>query len=188
VSNRRHNRRYVRLGWVLSSLFAPIDQLVEQLARQSRYLAATLGFRAVAGGAGCHVGFGDTVLEYLFAHRNQAPRSAAEWWWIERAKIGGKSGYHPWIQRVGNVEHDVVGSPMFDEGFQLILQILGLLAGEARDRKVAMKALRRAPMAVFAVRQLGLNVTNTPVRSTGQCNTACSLSAGVWKPKVFRGR
>jgi signal transduction histidine kinase len=26
------------------------------------------------------------------------------------------------------------------------------------------------------------------VRSTGQCNTACSLSAGVWKPKVFRGR
>jgi hypothetical protein len=28
----------------------------------------------------------------------------------------------------------------------------------------------------------------TPVRSTGQCNTACSLSAGVSKPKVFRGR
>jgi putative ABC transport system substrate-binding protein len=26
------------------------------------------------------------------------------------------------------------------------------------------------------------------VRSTGQCNSACSLSAGVWKPKVFRGR
>ncbi len=26
------------------------------------------------------------------------------------------------------------------------------------------------------------------VRSTGQCNTACSLSAGVSKPKVFRGR
>ena len=28
----------------------------------------------------------------------------------------------------------------------------------------------------------------TPERSTGQCNTACSLSAGVRKPKVFRGR
>ena len=27
-----------------------------------------------------------------------------------------------------------------------------------------------------------------PACSTGQCNTACSLSAGVWKPKVFRGR
>jgi len=26
------------------------------------------------------------------------------------------------------------------------------------------------------------------VRSTGQRNTACSLSAGVSKPKVFRGR
>ena len=32
-------------------------------------------------------------------------------------------------------------------------------------------------------------VVFSPVaRSTGQCNTACSLSAGVWKPKVFRGR
>jgi hypothetical protein len=32
------------------------------------------------------------------------------------------------------------------------------------------------------------NVCVQGVRSTGQCNTACSLSAGVWKPKVFRGR
>jgi hypothetical protein len=28
----------------------------------------------------------------------------------------------------------------------------------------------------------------TPVSSTGQCNTSRSLSAGVSKPKVFRGR
>src|SRR5271169_4951243 len=28
------------------------------------------------------------------------------------------------------------------------------------------------------------NVRFQGVRSTGQCNTACSLSAGVWKPKV----
>ena len=32
------------------------------------------------------------------------------------------------------------------------------------------------------------DVRFAPARSTGQCNTACSLSAGVWKPKVFRGR
>jgi hypothetical protein len=37
----------------------------------------------------------------------------------------------------------------------------------------------------FPARQ---NVDIRVVRSTGQCNTACSLSAGVWKPKVFRGR
>ena len=37
--------------------------------------------------------------------------------------------------------------------------------------------LRRPEMCDFSL-----------VRSTGQCNTACSLSAGVWKPKVFRGR
>lgn len=166
VSNRRHNRRYVRLGRVLSSLFAPIDQfavdVVRQLARQARNLAATLGFWTVAGGAGGNVGFGETVFEYFFASRSQAPRSAAEGRRIERAKIGGKSGDHPWTQRVGDVEHDVVGSPMFDEGFQLIFQILGLLAGEARDRKVAMEALRRAPVAVFAIRQLGLDVTHDP--------------------------
>jgi hypothetical protein len=29
---------------------------------------------------------------------------------------------------------------------------------------------------------------NREVSSTGQCNTCCSLSAGVSKPKVFRGR
>ena len=32
------------------------------------------------------------------------------------------------------------------------------------------------------------NVRFTPVSSTGQCNTSRSLSAGVLKPKVFRGR
>jgi hypothetical protein len=32
------------------------------------------------------------------------------------------------------------------------------------------------------------NVRSWGVRSTGQCNTACSLLAGVSKPKVFRGR
>jgi len=34
------------------------------------------------------------------------------------------------------------------------------------------------------------NITNVfygRVSSTGQCNTACSLSAGVSMPKVFRG-
>jgi hypothetical protein len=36
--------------------------------------------------------------------------------------------------------------------------------------------------------KLAAGVKLQDVRSTGQCNTACSLSAGVWKPKVFRGR
>jgi hypothetical protein len=40
--------------------------------------------------------------------------------------------------------------------------------------------------AAFSARPT--NVRSTSVRSTGQCNTACSLSAGVSKPKVFRGR
>jgi 2-polyprenyl-6-methoxyphenol hydroxylase-like FAD-dependent oxidoreductase len=52
------------------------------------------------------------------------------------------------------------------------------------------------PNAMHALKFLGVaeviaatsNVSNEHARSTGQCNTACSLSAGVWKPKVFRGR
>jgi hypothetical protein len=32
------------------------------------------------------------------------------------------------------------------------------------------------------------NVRFTPVSSIGQCNTSCSLLAGVSKAKVFRGR
>jgi len=32
------------------------------------------------------------------------------------------------------------------------------------------------------------DVRFTPAGSTGQCNTACSLSAGVSNPKVLRGR
>ena len=166
VSDRRHNRRYVGLGRVLPSLFAPVDQfvveVVGQLARQARNLAATLCFWAVAGGAGGNIRFGNTVLEYFFASGHQVPRPTAEWRRIERAKICGKGGDHPWAQRVGDVEHDVVGSPMFDESFQLIFQVLGLLAGEARDRKIAVEALRRAPVAVFAIRQLGLEVTPGP--------------------------
>jgi hypothetical protein len=39
---------------------------------------------------------------------------------------------------------------MFDERLQLIFQILWLLAGEARNREVAMKALRRTPVAILA--------------------------------------
>ena len=45
-----------------------------------------------------------------------------------------------------------------------------------------------APRIVVEGHLAGFVVYNNPVRSTGQCNTACSLSAGVWKPKVFRGR
>ena len=57
-----------------------------------------------------------------------------------------------------DVEHDIISTPVLDERLQLIFQILGLLAGEARDRKIAMKALRRTPVAIFAIVQLGLYI------------------------------
>jgi hypothetical protein len=46
------------------------------------------------------------------------------------------------------------------------------------------------PATVVGYSRIGsaVNVIFDGVRSTGQRNTACSLSAGVSKPKVFRGR
>jgi hypothetical protein len=107
---------------------------------------------------------GTPFWNIFFANVHQAPRSAAEWWRIERARIGGKSGDHPRTQRVGNIEHDIVGSPVFDEGFQLIFQILRLLAGEARDRKVAMEACAERPLCrwLSAARTLERNELRYP--------------------------
>jgi hypothetical protein len=61
------------------------------------------------------------------------------------------------------------------------------------DASVGGPAVRAAqPVSAAAPRiedyERRINVRTWGVRSTGQCNTACSLSAGVWKPKVFRGR
>ena len=57
-------------------------------------------------------------------------------------------------------------------------------------RVVALLYARRLQGAGVGARQNGKlhGVTICRERSTGQCNTACSLSAGVRKPKVFRGR
>ena len=67
-------------------------------------------------------------------------------------------------------------------------QILTLLGCEDFSRAThaghSIQLFVRAPIEEEA----RMNVRYWVVRSTGQCNTACSLSAGVWKPKVFRGR
>ncbi len=46
-----------------------------------------------------------------------------------------------------------------DERFELIDQILRLLAGQARYRKISMEALARCAMAIFTIGELGLHVT-----------------------------
>ena len=55
----------------------------------------------------------------------------------------------------------------------------GMLS-RAESRIALLKAVDRF-LAAHGMSDLG-------VSSTGQCNTSRSLSAGVWKPKVFRGR
>ena len=53
---------------------------------------------------------------------------------------------------------------------------------------LALGVLALAGIDAQAAVRCGPNGCYHYVRSTDQCNTACSLSAGVWKPKVFRGR
>jgi hypothetical protein len=62
---------------------------------------------------------------------------------MERRKMRRQGVEHCRAERMRHVKHDVVGSPMFDKGAQLILQVFGLLTGEAGYRIVAIEALGR---------------------------------------------
>ena len=57
-----------------------------------------------------------------------------------------------------------------------------------RARRIAANIASVARLAPRGAISQGGGVCFAPADSTDQCNTACSLSAGVSKPKVFRGR
>jgi hypothetical protein len=161
MCNRAHNGRSVGLCGILAALCTPVGQRFDdveiELASQSRNLAAAGGVRSVTRGACCDVFIGHPVLEDFLASLRELLRRAAKRWRIERAKICGKSRDHRLAQRMRYVEHHVVCSSMLDESLQLILQIYGLLSGEARYGVIAMETLRRNAMADFAILKLGLN-------------------------------
>ena len=57
------------------------------------------------------------------------------------------------------VEHDIVGSPMFDKGSQLVLDIFRLLSGKAGYGVVAIEALGRYAVTIFAVADFALQIS-----------------------------
>jgi hypothetical protein len=57
---------------------------------------------------------------------------------------------------VGDIEHDIVGSPVLDEGLELIFDVLGLLTRESRDWIISVESLRRDAVTVLAIRDLAL--------------------------------
>jgi hypothetical protein len=59
---------------------------------------------------------------------------------------------------VSHIKHDVVGSPMLDKGAQLVFQIFRLLTGKAGYRKVAVIALGRYAVTIFALADFGLHI------------------------------
>jgi carbonic anhydrase len=71
-------------------------------------------------------------------------------------------------------------------GDLFMMRNVGNLVPPATAEGLSVGDLSEASAIEYAV--LVLNVPNIVVSSTGQCNTACSLSAGVSKPKVLRGR
>ena len=161
VRNRAHDCRCVRDFWILTAFFAPIEQFVDdvgiKLTGQARNLAGACSIGTVASSACRDVLIRQPVLEDFPARRHELPRCAAEWRRIERVEICGKSRNHRLAQRMCDVEHDVVCSPMLNESLQLIFQICGLLSGEAWYRVKTTETLRRNTMADFAILQLGLD-------------------------------
>src|SRR6516162_9657300 len=61
---------------------------------------------------------------------------------------------------MGDILHDRIGAPAFDEGAQLVLEILRLLPRQPRHRKPSAIALRRQAVAGFAVLELGLEASS----------------------------
>jgi hypothetical protein len=59
---------------------------------------------------------------------------------------------------VPDVEHDVARPLVLNKGLQLILQVLGWLARQPRNRVIAMKTLRRNAVADFAIAKLGVDL------------------------------
>src|SRR5580704_10740561 len=159
VGDRLHDRRVIRVLRILAALLVPIRQfarnIIGELAGQPRKRAVTLAVRAVAGGARRHIAGWNSFLEDLFAGGDDIFGCAAQRLGIEIVKIRGQRRYHRRAQYVADVEHDIVGPPMLGKCVQLVLQIFGLLTGEARYRIIAVKALGRDAVANFAIGELG---------------------------------
>ena len=141
--------------------FAPIHQFLDEigitLTGQPRNWPAARGRGTVTGGACRDIGVGNAVLENLFSERDELRRRAADGFWIKAPEIRREGRDHSRTQSMRHVEHDIVGAAVLDKSAELILQILGLLAGEPRNRKISVIALRRRAMTVFAIRELGLD-------------------------------
>jgi len=91
--------------------------------------------------ARCNVYFRHAVFEYFSPRCHELPRRPTDRRGIERSKMRRQSVYHGRTQRMRYVEHDIVGSPMLDEGSQLVFDIFRLLSGTR-----PMPMIRRSPV------------------------------------------
>jgi len=93
VRRRRHDRGRVDRG-ALAPLLAPARQLADhvgiELARQPWNFVLAPAFRAVTSGAGGNVGFRQPFVVDPLAHRDRAPRRAAERRRIEMMELVGQ--------------------------------------------------------------------------------------------------
>src|SRR6516165_11718437 len=119
----------------------------------------------MTGGACRNIGFGNAVLKDLLSSGHKFPWSIAEGSGIESSKFPGQCRSHRRTQNTRHVEHNVVSTPVFKIGSQLILEILSLLSCNSRYRIVSVIALPQCSMAVLTIRNLGLE---SALRSAGR--------------------
>src|SRR6516162_4334185 len=114
--------------------------------------------RAVTVGAGRDIGVWKALLIDFLSRRYELLRSAPQGSRIEVLEMRGEGGQHGGTQHVRHTVHELVLPPAVDERVQLVLEILGLLPGEARDRVGAMIALPVRAVTGLAIGELRVEV------------------------------
>src|SRR5271169_7147834 len=87
MRDRLHDGRGVRFGRILAALFGPVRQFLEnvvvELARQTRKRPIALGVRSMTRSAGRNLGIWNSLFEYFLAFRHEILRCTADGFGIE---------------------------------------------------------------------------------------------------------
>ena len=131
----------------LSALLAPVRQFLDEvgieLPGQARDLPLPVASGPWQAAQAATLASGTPSSKIFLSRGDVFFWRAAEGRRIERSKVGGERRDHRRAQHMRNVGHDVVRPPAFNKCPQLVLDVLGLLSGEPRDRIKSAIALSR---------------------------------------------
>ena len=90
----------------------------------------------------------------LFPFRHEVSWSAAIGRRVEILEMCGQGVDHPGAEDMGHIAHHWVQAPAIDEGLQLVLDVVRLLAREAGHGIRPYETARRQPMTGFTITRL----------------------------------